>query len=375
MRHGVTAKIKKIYKKDIGNLFLETQFWNHDFLAITKHRLLAHLHNPNLENDDIVLILGYLNNELVGYMGVFIDTIIIKNENQKIGWLSTWWVHPKTKGSGIGREILNVMYAENNGKIGISQFTASAKRVYDKSGYFVDLKQNIGVKAVLKTNFSTIILELKPQLSVLKPILKMADFAINSVVSIKQYFNKKALNQNLKSVKIEYLNAIDAETSQFINSNNNNHLTKKSDAFFNWLKQYQWVQEAPLLAFTEKNKYEFSMVDNSFNIYLMKIKLENQIIGFLVLQKRNQIMKVLFAYFDSNKHSHYITDVIKLQAITQNIHEIIAYDAFICNNFKKSNVFLYNRKKVKNSIISQAFNQNNFEKIIMNYGDGDCCFA
>ena len=369
------TEIRKIYKKDIENLFLETEFWNHDFLPITKHRLLAHLHNPNLENDNIVLILGYLNSELVGYMGVFIDTIIIKNETQKIGWLSTWWVHPKTKGSGIGREILNAMYAENNGKIGISQFTPSAKRVYDKSGYFVDLKQNIGVKAVLKTNFSTIIPKLKPQLSVLKPILKLGDFAINSMVSIKQFFNKKALNQNLKSVKIEYLNAIDAETSTFINDHNKNHLTKKSNAFFNWLKQYHWVQEAPLLAFTEKNKYEFSMVDNSFNIYLMKIKLENKIIGFLVLQKRNKTMKVLFAYFDSNNHSHYIADVIKLQAITQNIHEIITYEASICNNFKKSNVFLYNRKKVKNSIISKAFNQNDFEKIIMNYGDGDCCFA
>ena len=369
------TKIRKIYKKDIENFFLETEFWNHDFLSITKHRLLAHLHNPNLENDDIVLILGYLNNELVGYMGVFIDTIIIKNETQKIGWLSTWWVHPKTKGSGIGRQILNAMYLENKGKIGISQFTPSAKRVYDKSGYFVDLKQNIGVKAVLKTNFATLIPELKPQLSVLKPIFELADFGINSLVSIRQYFNKKALNSNLKSLKIEYLNAIDNETSQFINSHNNNHLTKKSDAFFNWLKQFQWVQEAPLLAFTEKNNYEFSMVDNSFNIYLVKIKLENKIIGFLVLQKRNQTMKVLFAYFDSNKHSHYIADVIKLQAITQNIHEIITYDASICNNFKKSTVFLYNRKKVKNSIISQAFNQNDFEKIIMNYGDGDCCFA
>jgi GNAT superfamily N-acetyltransferase len=101
----------------------------------------------------LALLLGYTDGQLVGYMGVFTDKIILDGKPNKIGWLSTWWVHPKTKGSGIGREILNTMYESLNGQIGISQFTPSAKRVYDKSGYFYTLKESKGIKAVLRSNF------------------------------------------------------------------------------------------------------------------------------------------------------------------------------------------------------------------------------
>ncbi len=368
-------EIKKIYKKNVPELFENNDFWNHEFLSISKHRLLAHYNNPHLKNDDIVLLLAYLEDELVGYMGIYIDNIVIDNIEQKIGWLSTWWVHPKTKGSGIGREILNTMYAENNGKIGISQFTPSAKRVYDKSGYFVNLKKNIGTKAVLKSNLSFLLTKLKPKLSFFKPALKLIDNVANAVILVKHYFQKKQLYKNLQNINIEYLNAVDSETSNLINEFNSNHLSKKSDDFFNWLKQFNWVQEAPLIDFTQINKYEFSIYDESFNIYLMKIIKNNQPIGFLVLQKRNQTMKILFAFYNQNQDSKIISDIIKLQAIKQNIQEIICYDSVICENFNNSKVFIYNRKKIKNSIISKAFNKDNFDQIIMNYGDGDCCFA
>jgi len=59
-------EIKKIYKKDIPELLSNKEFWNYSFLSISKHRLYAHYKNPNLENNDIVLLLSYMNNELVG---------------------------------------------------------------------------------------------------------------------------------------------------------------------------------------------------------------------------------------------------------------------------------------------------------------------
>ena len=70
-------EIKKIYQKDIPELFENQAFWNHSFLSISKHRLLAHLKNPNCESDDLVLLLAYFNYELVGYMGLFIDKIVL----------------------------------------------------------------------------------------------------------------------------------------------------------------------------------------------------------------------------------------------------------------------------------------------------------
>lgn len=367
-------EIKKINKKDIPELLSDNQFWNHSFLPISKHRLYAHHKNPNLEDNDIVLILSYLNNELVGYMGLFMDKINIDNRLEKIGWLSTWWVHPKTKGTGIGREILNAMYSENNGKIGISQFTPSARRVYDKSGYFTTLKENIGIKAVLRSNLSFVIPTLFPKTKRLSSFFNQIDHFFNFFINIKLYFQKIILSGKLTGISLEYVNIIDDETLSLINQFNKNDISNKGKAFFEWLKAYNWVQKAPLINLTNKIKYEFSIYDNEFEFSLIKIIEKNVCIGFVVLQKRNYVTKVLFTYYDL-KNTAAISNIIKLQAATQNTREIICYDEAICHNLKKSNLFLYKNKKIKQSIISKKFNKTDFSNVRMNFGDGDCSFA
>ncbi|WP_432671537.1 GNAT family N-acetyltransferase [Flavobacterium sp. SM2513] len=368
-------EIKIIYKKDIPELLSNKSFWSHSFLSISKHRLYAHLNNPHLENNDIVLLLSYLNEELVGYMGVLTDQITLDGQLKKIGWLSTWWVHPKTKGSGIGREILNTMHAKLDGQIGISQFTPSAKRVYDKSGYFTTLKEQIGLKAVLRSNFSFVIPALYPKTEKFGFLFNQVDYFINFFVNIKLAVQKIGIESNLKKFRVEYLNTIDNETLKFINQFNKTDLSNKGASFFEWLKAYQWVQEAPLLQWTDKSKYAFSMYDKEFGFSFIKVYKEQTVIGFVVLQKRNYVSKVLFTYYDDFKYAAEIANIIKLQAIIQNTREIICYDEAICKQFKKNSIFLYQTKKIKQSIISKAFNKTNFDDIRMHFGDGDCSFA
>jgi GNAT superfamily N-acetyltransferase len=368
-------EIKKIYKKDIPALFTDKEFWNYSFLSISKHRLLAHYKNPNLEDDDIVLLLSYLNNELVGYMGVYIDKIKLDGTEKKIGWLSTWWVHPKTKGTGIGREILNAMYEENKGQIGISQFTPSAKRVYDKSGYFTTLKESEGIKAVLRSNLTFVLPTLFPKTKNLSSFFNRFDQFINFFLDIKLSLQKKILSKKIKNITIEYLNSIDEECLNIINQYNKNDLSYKGNAFFEWLKTYNWVQKAPLLDLTNKSKYAFSIYDREFEFSLIKINQKDSCIGFIVLQKRNYVSKVLYTYYDNSKNTTIIANIIKLQAIAQNTREIICYDDAICSNLKKSSLFLYKTKKVKQSIISKVYNKTNFDTVRVNFGDGDCSFA
>ncbi|MFA5574196.1 MAG: GNAT family N-acetyltransferase [Brumimicrobium sp.] len=369
------VEIKKIYRKDILSLLDDNEFWNHSFLSISKHRLYAHYLNPIIEDDDIVMLLSYLDNELVGYMGLFTDKIKINHQIEKIGWLSTWWVHPKTKGTGVGRKILETMYSENNGKIGISQFTPSAKRVYDKSGYFTTLKESIGIKAVLRSNLTFVLPSLFPKLRKTKGFLNQIDNFLNIFINLKLIIQNKIIRKSLNNISLEYVNTIDSETLNIINKYNKADLSFKGKDFFEWLKAYNWVQKAPLLELTNKDKYEFSMYDYEFEYSLIKIRKDRSCIGFIVLQKRNYVTKVLFTYFDNKKHIDDVAAIIKLQAIRQNTREIICYDKAISQNLKKSNIFLYKTKKVKHSIISKDFNSTNFEDIRMNFGDGDCSFA
>ncbi|NMH29640.1 GNAT family N-acetyltransferase [Flavobacterium silvaticum] len=367
-------RIRKVYRREIPEILNEKAVWDNEFLSVSRHRLLAHYHNPNCADDDIVLLLGYQNDELLGYMGVFTDYVTLDGNHQKIGWLSTWWVHPKTKGSGIGREILNTMYETLDGKIGISQFTPSAKRVYDKSGYFTDLKQNRGIKAVLRSNLVFVMPALFPWASKLKRLWRFKDFVINLFVEPRLYFQKAVLKNKLSSIKIEYLSAPDSECMQLVKALGQHHLSQKTADFFAWMKAYPWVQEAPLLYLTNARDYEFSMYDSSFAIYMMKVVKAGKCIGFVVLQKRAKVSKLLFAYYEK-KDAAIIADIVKLHAIETGVREIITYDEPMVAEFKKSFVFLYRTKKVKDSIISKSFGKTDFSDTYMNFGDGDCSFA
>ena len=178
-----------------------------------------------------------------------------------------------------------------------------------------------------------------------------------------------------KHLTVEYVNHLDNEIQNIINTFNKNDISIKDSKFFEWLKAYNWVQKAPLLELTNKNKYEFSIYDTEFEFSLMKISNKTDCIGFIVLQKRNYVCKVLFSYFNNSKNTIDISNIIKLQAIYQNTREIICYDDAICNNLKKSNLFLYKTKKIKQSIISKEYNVTDFSNVRMNFGDGDCSFA
>ena len=95
----------------------------------------------------------------------------------------------------------------------------------------------------------------------------------------------------------------------------------------------------------------------------------------MVLQRRSNVCKILFAYYDKNLHSELMANIVKLQCAEQNVREIICYDEAITKAFSQSAIFLYKTNKIKYSIISKVFLKENFDEVIVNFGDGDCSFA
>jgi len=364
--------IKRISKKDIP-LFLDSPvFWNLPFLSITRHRLFAHSRNPMCDDDDIVLLLAYDNDNIVGYMGAYVDRIIINNISQKISWLSTWWVHPNTKGKGIGRRLLETMYTVHNGKIGVSQFTPSAKRIYEKSHYFNFFKKIEGYKFIYRSNLSVVLPLVNSRFSAFRIPLKFIDKIFNLFFNLKLKIYFFIIKKKTNSVNLEYVNNIDKELYEYINTKNSNHLCKKDKAYFEWLKGYHWVQESPLINFVKTNKYEFSMGVQNFNLYLIKILSKNEIQGFIVLQRKDSLLKVLFSYYCDSKVA---AQIVCLHVIELQIKQLLCYDKNINSELLKMGVFLYKRKKLKEVIISKAFGDNNYDDFIFNLGDGDCSFA
>ena len=365
--------IKKILKKNVPELLNDNKFWSNSFLSITKHRLYSHYLNPCLDDNDVVLLLALKNGEIVGYMGVFVDYINIEKKNVKVGWLSTWWVHQKTKGSGIGRSLLFSIYESFKGRIGVSQFTPLAKRVYDRSGYFQTLQKNYGYKFVFRSNLDVVFPLINNKFNRVRGLLSFFDFILNIPINIKIVFHKINLKIN-KDIKLEYVNSIDKNLNDFIKKHSSNYLSKKNINFFNWLKAYHWVQESPLKSYTTYKDYFFSMNSEKFNIYFLKIYKLSELIGFLVLQRKDHQLKVLFVYYDKS-YSNYISKIILLHCFKLKVKELICYDDQINIKIKHSFYFIYYRSRLKESIISKKFGDIDFSKYNINLGDGDCCFA
>ena len=82
--------------------------------------------------------------------------------------------------------------------------------------------------------------------------------------------------------------------------------------------------------------------------------------------------KVLFAYYFNPSRT--LADIVLLHALKLGVSQIISYDDAIVAGLRKHTA-LYKSKKVKESIISKAFDKEDFSDVKMNFGDGDCSFA
>ncbi|MBU3658443.1 MAG: GNAT family N-acetyltransferase [Flavobacteriales bacterium] len=361
---------RKVLKKDVQNVLEDVSFWNNSFLIISKQRLIALQNNPNAEDDDIVLILAMEEETIIGYMGLFVDYITLNGVTQKMGWITTWWV--KYKGTGIGKDLMNEMFDANKGLIAVSQFNSNSGRVFEKSGNYIDIVNTNGYSFALRSNIQELLISKFKLLDKVHfiPNLINSVLSIYSSIKINKFLNS---NKNLEFT-VEYLKTIDSDSFEFINKHNANHISKKSKEFYNWLLGYYWVLKAPLLEKTNKSKYAFSMYDYDFDISFIKIIKKNEIVGILVLQKRNSKVKVLFAYYNENCVD-LVSKVIILNSINQDTREIVCYDIGINNQLNKLSFYTYKTDVQRRSIISKSFGVSNFDNVIVNFGDGDCGFA
>ncbi|CAL2101486.1 N-acetyltransferase domain-containing protein [Tenacibaculum sp. 190130A14a] len=373
----MNIRIQEFRKFEIPNILNDEMVWNHSFLIGTKHRLLAHYKNPKSNDDDIALLVAYIDAQIVGYMGVYIDYIHIGDKAEKIGWLSTWWLHKSSAGKGIGKEMLKKMYELNDGRIGISQFTPSAKRVYDKSGFFNYLKKLVGCKIDLRLNLEYLLPAYKESLRKYTWLFRTIDTTFNVVNEFKLKMVYSSYKKSMKNYSIDYLTHIDSKMASFLQEKQHKNLTKRDADFFQFIKTYQWIEEAPLVDFvTNKKKYFFSDYNKNFNIYLVKVEdKEANIVGFICLLRKDAELKVLQIFYLEGMHS-LMAKLVIMHGIKLGTRTIITYDENLTKEFKRlKSARIRFKKKDRESIVSKIYGEINSEEFNFQYGDGDCSFA
>ena len=147
-------EIKCYNKKDLTKLISCNIFWKKYNLPITKYRALSYINNPRADKDDILLIIAYEKDSIIGYIGVVPDLIIVNGKEYKVGILSTWWVHPGKIKSGIGAILLLKPFNLYNNSLFVSGFTRKAEHVFRKLNKFYSIKSSYGLELYKSFNFN-----------------------------------------------------------------------------------------------------------------------------------------------------------------------------------------------------------------------------
>lgn len=361
-------EIKLLNRQGLADYIYSEEYEQSPVVPITRHRALSQIRNPRAAAEDVLLLLAYEGANLVGYLGVLPDRM---NGQLKCGWMSCLWIAPEHRGKQIAQKLLQQCFEAWGQKLLATEFTAPAKKLYDKTGLFRDLQIKRGIRLYLRADLHTLLTPRKAWFSKIAFLFKAFDTAVNFVLDARFLFWRPGLGH----LKIEYVREVGDETAHFIERSRGAHGFQKGAAELNWMLQNPWVLSAP-----EKDdfgkRYHFSSTDQSFDFYGIKIKnQENQLLAFLVFSKRNRFLKLPFCYVENEVDA--VLQVIAFFLHRWRVNTFTTFHPALVERLRQRNGLLFLKRETRRHyLISKVFElENSRENFEIQDGDGDCGFT
>lgn len=328
---------------------------------ISKNRAIAQMNNPDANDDDILLTIAQINEKCIGYRGVFPENIIYEGEKLKIGWLTTFFVDPSYRGKGMAKKLMEPIINYYNNGVGSIHSSENALKVYKNLGWDISLvsKTTFLFKLHKPNNFSI----KKRIVNFFRPILNF------TIVFFHNLWLRKSYKQEFE---VEYTDIIDNQLYHFIRNNARMDLFLKSQEKLNWILRYKWPSVAPCI-FRTNQKYYFTNYVKDFSQYALIIKVNEEIVGFLILRNKNGHLTIPFFYYADEKKE------CVFKSILEHMLELKTYTLTTSNkNFiqyiDNSKLIRFAKQKIKISYshTKQAFFKAKTCKL--QDGDGDLFF-
>lgn len=286
---------KSLQLKELEGYIYSDAYIRSDYIAISKQRALSQQRNPRACPEDVVLVLVYEADELVAYLGVFVDDLHFQTGIEHVGWLSCMWVNPKMRGKGIAKKLLQTVFEAWEYKILVTEFTPAAKGLYDRSERFIDLATPKGWRGYLRPNLATLLPKKSPRWNKWKPLLRLADGFL-SIPNALRLWTRTIPSIEKEGYSFEYLSELDEASWAFIQTQQQGELIHRDRAELDWLLRNPWLLQAPL---KDRNatRYHFSSVATSF--YFLAIKVYDaalEVVAVIILSYREGAVKLPYVY-------------------------------------------------------------------------------
>jgi len=362
--------IVTLNKSELLQFINSDEFNTMPYIPISYIRAVSHINNPRANENDILLILVYLDFGLAGYLGIVSDLIFKNDKPEKVGWMSCIWVHQNARGKGLAKTLTNKAIELWDNKILATEFTPVAYNLYQKLKKFNILTIKDGLRIYRRSCTKHVLTSRYNKAKYIKPILATFDFTINIVNDL---FIKKKHNLINQNIKIENITNIDDDIFNFIKKHQDSNLFNRNKSEINWLLKFPWVKETHSIS-PESIKYQFTSEAKQFKNICIKIIDNNLIVGFVLLTIRDKHLKTPYIFIEKGVENTLVF-IINNIMMDYNIDILTTYQNTIINNKNLSFIF---RKSINRIYLTTMnpiaigfnVNQNNIQD-----GDGDCAFV
>ncbi len=357
----------------IGELaaWLDSEAFNQlKVLPISRRRGRAHARNPRARKEDVALVLAWRDDQLVGYLGLIPDLIFQDQQSKEVSWMSCIWVDPEARGQGIARQLLERAYTETNQRLLATEFTAPARRLYDKLGWFDELAVKHGQRLYLRLHLAQILPARSPSWCKWRPALQFLDATFNVFYNLRlRLFDSKLP----ADCRYELIEQWDEACWPFI-ALHQNSLTQRDRSALEWVVQNPWLGDQPEDQ-ADAARYHFSVYSTDFSFQVLKLWQAEQLRGIALIGTRDCTLKIPYLWSTKGAESLMRRSLIDLM-IKNNWTTMTLYQPEMVTQFQQHRTpFLFQKAFERAYLITKPLTPHLPAKIYIQDGDGDCAFT
>lgn len=356
-------------KHELNDFINSKEFGRLNRYPISRHRALSHIKNPRASDQDILLVVQFDQDKVVGYLGVLPDYLIHQNDIQKVGWLSCFWADQAYKPYNIAANLLLKVVRDWDQKVFITNLVPWTEHVYQRTHMFLPTSYKTGFRGYMRFNLSEILPPKRRLFKRLFLLWKIVDLLSNLVCDLRFVFLRE---YQIADLKIEQCDAVDEAMAVFIESHNLDNWNQRGKNELNWILKYPWIIEQAQPD-EESKKYYFSSVSSRFFYLLLRFTgRDGTINGLAMLCVRNNNLTVPYV-FTTNNSSDSIARALVNTMIKYKLSMVTTFDTNLADSLQKFRIPFIFRKKVKKAyLISKNFGF--IKDLNFQDGDGDCAF-
>jgi hypothetical protein len=362
--------IKCYTAQQLENELTRNDLWNQKYCPITRHRALSIIKHPRTRPSDPVLLVGYLDGEVSGYIAIVPDELYSGDRSVRIGWLGSWWADPDPSNSMMAVMLLMKAHELYNGFLGGSEAAQRADQLIRNSNRFKPFRTTPGYQYLLRFNMGYWIPRKYTRMCHISGVFRCTDAVLNLVQNTRLRLWKSS-NKMENGLSIEYLTQIyDEDTIAFIKQHGHSHLTRRNHEDLNAMIKYP-TSLATVLEDKNKSKYYFCTRSERF-FYLLYRILDNsqKIVSVVLICVDGKHLTIPFVFNREKAEKTVLTSILH-HVIDMNIDMMTTYHPVFIELMKQLRVpRTYIKPRFRRSLISKKINHKPYIAPFMQDGDG-----